>query len=105
MSEDESEDNTQEMGLEFGDLYNDLEEEEYPIAMSDVIDRYGGREIEHANGAETVESILSEYQDDQEFESAEEARQTILNMVGTEAVGRDRYSDRGEDPDSSQESF
>ena len=40
-----------------------------------------------------------------EFGDAEEIRQAIHNMTGAEAVGRQRYSDRGDDLDSNQESF
>lgn len=108
MSEDETEGNTQEMGIEFGDLYNDLENEEYPIAIDELIDRYGDRELTLANGSATLEGVLSEYPDeDQSFEEPEEARQAVLNMVGSEAVGRQRYSDRGEDTDeeTTNESF
>ena len=100
-----NEDETREEGIEFGELYNDIENEDYPISQSELIERYGDRELEHSNGTYTLRELLSQYPEDQEFEDDDEVRQSILNMAGGEAVGRQRYSDRGEDPDSNQESF
>ena len=83
-----------DMGIEFGDLKDDLANEEYPLTKEEVVDRYGDRELEHASGSSSVREVLGPEGPD-EFESQDELHQTILNMVGTEAVGRARYSDRG----------
>ncbi len=49
-------------------------------------------------GSQRLEAVLGLLEeDDQEFQNAEEARQMIYNLVGTEAVGRENYSDRGGD--------
>jgi hypothetical protein len=81
-------------GIEFGDLTDDLEAESYPLSKAELVDRYGDRELEHSSGAVTLEELLVE-EGDREFENADEIHETILNMVGAEAVGRQRYSDRG----------
>jgi len=81
-------------GIEFGDVIDDLEAESYPLSKAELVDRYGDRELEHSSGAVTLEELLVE-EGDREFENADEIHDTILNMVGAEAVGRQRYSDRG----------
>lgn len=81
-------------GIEFGDLTDDLESESYPLSKGDLLDRYGDRELEHSGGTVTVEELLVE-EGDREFENADEIHETMLNMVGSEAVGREGYSDRG----------
>lgn len=83
-----------EQGIEFGPLADDLETESYPMSHETVIDRYGDHEIELENGSTTVGEILSEDME-REFEDADDVRQAIFNMVGSDAVGRQAYSDRG----------
>lgn len=83
-----------DMGVEFGELTDDLESESYPLTRADLLDRYGDRELEHASGETTLREVLSgEGQD--EYDGPDAVHQAILNNVGTQAVGRDRYSDRG----------
>ena len=83
-----------DMGIEFGDLGEDLANEDYPLTRDELLEKYGDREIEHASGSSTVREVLGTEGPDR-YEGEDEVHQTILNMVGTEAVGRDRYSDRG----------
>ncbi|NHN42731.1 hypothetical protein G9C85_13980 [Halorubellus sp. JP-L1] len=92
-----------EQGIEFGSLTDDLEDESYPMTHDEVLDRFGDRELELENGTTTVGEVLSEEME-REYEDAEGVRQTIFNMVGSAAVGRQRYSDRGgETPNEQQE--
>jgi len=51
----------------------------------------------YALSPQGIETLLAEEFDDEtiEYESAEDVRQSITNMVGAEAVGRKGYSDRG----------
>lgn len=96
-----------EQGVGFGDLQDDLEVEDYPVSKAELLDRYGDRTVEHANGAATVASLLEPLGVDG-FESAEEVRQAVLNMIGEEAEGRTDYSDRGTaeaEAERDQESF
>ena len=81
-------------GVEFGDLPDDLAGEEYPLGKETLLDRYGDRELEHSNGTVTVRELLAP-ESDREFQDADEVHETLLNMVGSEAVGREGYSDRG----------
>lgn len=83
-----------DMGISFGDLSEDLAAEEYPLTRDRLLEEYGDRELEHASGTTTVREVVGDEGQDV-YESQDEVHQVILNMVGTEAVGRDRYSDRG----------
>jgi hypothetical protein len=88
-----------EMGVELGDLDDDLESHEYPASTNELIEAYGDRELGLSRGTETVREAL-EPAGDETYESAQEVRQMIYNMVGSEAVGREDYSDRGSAPDN-----
>lgn len=94
-----------EMGIEFGSLADDLEEASYPMTKDELLDRFGDRRLEEADGGTTLRDVLGESGDD-EYRDAEEVRQSIMNMIGDQAVGRKDYTDRGasdagnQDPDS-----
>lgn len=101
-----------EQGVVLGDLDDELESHDYPASSSELVDEYGDYEIEMSGGSQRLEEVLGLLEEDeQEFQDAEAARQMIYNLVGTQAVGRDRYSDRaGETPEegdlaSEDESF
>ena len=83
-----------DMGVEFGDLTEDLESESYPMTMEQVLDKYGDRELEHSNGTVTLREVIQP-EENREFEGADEVHQTVLNMIGDEAVGREGQSGRG----------
>ena len=48
-----------------------------------------------AAGARTAIELVDRPETEQEYEEPESVRQTILNLVGADAVGRAGYSDRG----------
>lgn len=81
------------MGVEFGDLEDDLAGEAYPLSKQDLLSKYGDRELSHASGTDTLRSVLGPEGDDV-YEGPEEVRQAVLNMVGEAAVGRQENSDR-----------
>jgi hypothetical protein len=90
---------SRELGVEFGDLAEDLENHEYPTNVETLVDEYGDRELELSSGEESFGEIIEPYTEepDQQFNDAGEVRQAVLNMVGTDAVGEAGYSDRGVD--------
>lgn len=100
MSDDDDGGQRREMGVEFGDLSEDLEGEEYPISHDDLLEKYGDREIGLGDTTETLESLIGPVSEDQ-YEDAGDVRNTVQYMVGDEAVGRKEYSDRGSAPDES----
>lgn len=105
---DESDD--REQGIAFGGFDDELEAVDYPITNAELVDRFGDRTVGTSDGEVTVRETLDP-QADTTYGSTEDVRQAILNMVGGEAVGRQRYSDRGSvvqdetDGDDDQESF
>ncbi|WP_132058057.1 DUF5789 family protein [Halorussus amylolyticus] len=97
----ESGDDSRELGLELGDLEDELQSEEYPVSADELLDRYGDHEVEMSGGSESFREVLVTG-GDEEFESADEVKQTILNRVSSEAVGRQGYSDRGPNTEGSE---
>ena len=97
----ETADDTREMGIEFGSLKRKLDEHDYPATGEELLAAYGDHELELPGGSTTLREVLgqrrSQSGDDEtiEYESGEDVRQSITNMVGAEAVGRKGYSDRG----------
>ena len=83
-----------EHGIEFGDLVADLDDESFPLSHDALLDRYGDRELGLFDDQVALDEVLQQ-EGEQEYEDAESVRQTVLNMVGGEAVGREGYSDRG----------
>jgi len=98
---------SRELGVEFGDLAEDLEAHEYPTTVDELVDQYGDRELELPGGDERFEEVLEPYtqEPEQQFTDPGEVRQAVLNMVGSDAVGQPRYSDRGIEDDDTSESF
>ena len=91
---------TREQGVEFGGLMEALGEHDYPTTQAQLLDEFGDRELDLADGSETLSSVLAEReradeQDTIEYDSAEAVHQAVLNMVSDRAVGRTDYSDRG----------
>lgn len=92
---------SREMGIDFGALEDELQSHEYPVTREELLDEYGEYEIETSGGSETLQSILgaqemgAEENETEEYESVDEVHQAVLNMIGSEAVGRKNYSDRG----------
>jgi hypothetical protein len=92
---------SREQGVELDQLQEELATHDYPTTGDELLAEYGDYEVEFSGGSETLREILgkrrSESDDDEDitYESPEEVHQSILNMVGSEAVGREHYSDRG----------
>jgi hypothetical protein len=90
----ESGDDDRELGLDFSNIEDDLENEDYPLGVDELLERYGDREIGMSGGSESFGEVLVTG-GDEEFESADEVKQTVLNRVSQDAVGRKGYTDRG----------
>jgi hypothetical protein len=98
-SDSDASGDTRDHGVEFGQLKEKLASHEYPTTGDELLAEYGDFELELPNGSQTLREVLgkrqSESEDDIRYESPEEVHQSILNMVGSDAVGRENYSDRG----------
>lgn len=89
-----TDDESREQGVEFGSLADELENEEYPIEKSELLETYGDREIELQDGEQTLQEVLDPL-GETTFESAEDVVQSVIGMVSDDAIGRKNYSDRG----------
>ena len=74
-----------------------LTETEYPITTDELVERYGDRQIELADGTETVGEILARL-DGETYEHREDAEFAIYSAVSERAIGRKGYSDRDPTP-------
>lgn len=100
MSNDSSDGESREQGVEFGDLTAALEDHDYPTTQERLLEEYGDEQLDLADGEVTLSSVLAEREsaaeeDTIEYDSPDEVHQAVLNMVGDRAVGRTDYSDRG----------
>lgn len=89
-------------GVDLGDLEEDLEEYEYPATAEELVDAFGERDIDLVEGKKRFGVVLAPYlhEEGQEtFDSVEEVWNAVMNLVGSDAVGREEYSDRGIDSD------
>ena len=93
--ENEAENESREMGVEFGDLKQKFEEIDYPITNAELVDRYGDEVLGFPSEERTLRETIDPLPDDQEYEEPFQVEQSVLNMVDSEAVGREGYSDRG----------
>lgn len=84
-----------ESGVDFGALEEELESHDYPSTGEELVDQYGTETLGLPNGETTFGDVLQGYRSNDQFESAYEVRQAVFTMVGTDAVGREQYSDRG----------
>ena len=97
-SNSDSDAEDRQMGIELGDVNDEIESHDYPASTEELIDEYGDRELELPNGSQTFAEVL-EPAENKTYESAAEVRQDVFNFVGSDAVGREDYSDRGTAPD------
>ena len=86
-------DESRELGVELGDLAENLREHEYPAEREELFEAYGDERVEFGEGSATFEELL-EPLNQTEYDSYGEVEGAIMNMVGDEAIGRKNYSDR-----------
>ncbi|MFC6722638.1 DUF5789 family protein [Halobacteriaceae archaeon SHR40] len=96
-----SNDDSRTQGVEFGSLADDLEAEEYPLDTDELLDEYGPHQIELGEDSESLQEILGQV-GETTYDSAEEVMDTIVSMVSDDAIGREGYSDRGEELNEEQ---
>lgn len=104
----DSEEATELRSLDLDALDDVLDPDRVPVRTEEVVERFGDVVIEYPRGSERLGSIL-ETSGEEEYETVDDLRLAILNGVGRDAVGRPRYSDRGDERshqlDRPEESF
>ena len=86
-------DHNRELGVELGEVAEDLRDHEYPAEREELLEAYGGERIEFGEGEATLAELL-EPLNQMEYDSYSEVEGAIMNMVGDDAIGRKNYSDR-----------
>lgn len=76
-----------ETALDFGPLSRELADHEFPTANEELLDAFGEYEIGHPDGAATLAEVLGSH-DGVTYESAEEVRDAVYNVVTAEPVGK-----------------
>ena len=86
-------DENRELGVELGDLADDLESQEYPVSQDELLEEYGDEEVGMGEETMTLDELIGPLNED-EYRDYGEVEQAIMNMVSDEAIGRKNYSDR-----------
>ncbi|MES3160671.1 MAG: hypothetical protein PPP55_03765 [Halorubrum sp.] len=84
MSDDDTA-STSVRGVAFGPLKPALREHAYPVTRAELIEQYGGFELEHAEGSDLLESVLRET-DTPRFHEPGQVRDAILDALDPAAV-------------------
>lgn len=85
---------SREQGVEFGPLADKLENTAYPIEKSELLEVYGEYELQIQDANPTLNELLGPI-GDTTYNSVHEVVQGVVGMVGDEAIGRKKYTDRG----------
>ncbi|MFD1570616.1 DUF5789 family protein [Halorubrum laminariae] len=92
---DDHENHARVDGVAFGPLKRALREHRYPVSAAELIEQYGGFELETAAGSTRLETAL-ERADSVQFGAPWEVRDAILAGLADEAVRRAGDSAAGE---------
>lgn len=84
-----------EEGVEFTDIQPVLERVSYPVTKDEFVSTFGDHRIGRTNAESIAIEDLFDRTGKDQFDSPTEIRQSILNLMPRESVGRQRYSDRG----------
>lgn len=83
-----------EQGVDFSSIDPVLEDLPYPVTADELVAEYGDHTIERTNAEPiSIGDLLGPLDDT--YESDDEVRQSILNLMPRDSVGRSEYSDRG----------
>ncbi|QRV16863.1 DUF5789 family protein [Haloterrigena salifodinae] len=88
--------------LEIGAVNRLFEETTFPMTTEEVLTEFADVEIAYPRRSEPLRVIL-ETSGHETYETADELELAILNGVRRDAVGRPRYSDRGDSPHETDE--
>ncbi|WP_440772171.1 DUF5789 family protein [Natronorubrum sp. DTA28] len=88
--------------IEVGAVSRLFDDTTFPLTTDEVLAEFADVEIRYPHQSDTLEAIL-ETSGHETYESRNELELAILNGVRRDAVGRPRYSDRGDSPHDTDE--
>ena len=87
-------------GVAFGPLKRALREHAYPVSVAELVEQYGGFELETGSGSERLETTLERCERTR-FHEPREVRDAILDALGEEpGGGAPTAGERGEESES-----
>ncbi|MDZ5811579.1 hypothetical protein U4E84_09510 [Halorubrum sp. AD140] len=87
-------------GVTFGPLKRALREHRYPVSVGELIEQYGGFELETGAGSERLETAL-ERCERRQFHEPREVRDAILGALDDVVADERRLSPEGTDAEES----
>lgn len=90
--------------LEIGDVSQLFEDAPFPMTTEEVLAEFDDVEIAYPHRSDTLRTVL-ETSGRETYETPDELELAILNGVRRDAVGRPRYSDRGDSPHDTDEAM
>jgi hypothetical protein len=88
-------DDSRVRGVAFGELRESLESLDYPVSNGKLIERFGSHELDLVDGTTTLREVLARDPNDRSYRSAAAVERAVTRLVGSDAVGREGYTDRG----------
>ena len=88
---------TKSRSLEVGAIGRLADEIAFPATTADVLAEFDDVEISYPNRSDTLRAVL-ETSGHETYETQDDLELAIRNGVRRDAVGRPRYSDRGDSP-------
>ncbi|MDQ2050819.1 hypothetical protein RBH26_10015 [Natronolimnohabitans sp. A-GB9] len=88
--------------LEVGAVSQLFDETTFPMTTAEVLSEFADVEISYPRRSEPLRAVL-ETSGHETYETQDELELAILNGVRRDAVGRPRYSDRGDSPHETDE--
>ncbi|AEH36203.1 DUF5789 family protein [Halopiger xanaduensis] len=88
--------------LEIGAVTELFTDATFPATTDEVLAEYADVEIEYPHESDSLRTVL-ETSGHETYESRDDLELAILNGVRRDAVGRPRYSDRGDSPHDTDE--
>lgn len=82
--------------LEVGEVKELFESSTFPTTTENILEEFGDVEIQYPRGSDPLRAIL-ERSGHETYPSRDILELAILNGVRRDAVGRPRYSDRGDE--------
>jgi hypothetical protein len=92
----ENESHDRPTGVRFGPLKRALREHSYPVSVAELVEQYGGFELETGSGSERLETALERCEQTR-FHEPRGVRDAIIHALGEEAT--DEGGVAGEDGD------
>ena len=82
----ENESHDRPTGVRFGPLKRALREHSYPVSVAELVEQYGGFELETGSESERLETALERCEQTR-FREPRGVRDAILDALGEEATG------------------